>query len=107
MFKSLVRLNPEKLCRQRGLNPGSSALEADALTTRPTRRSNVRESRKKSANILPTQVETISVPADQYWHSFEGNLGETPESWGGVHEGFPKHYNAIVEIKRIREWDLH
>ena len=29
---------PEKSRRKRDLNPGSSALEADALTTRPTRR---------------------------------------------------------------------
>ena len=30
---------PKKSRRKRGSNPGSSALEADALTTRPTRRS--------------------------------------------------------------------
>ena len=38
MFKSLVWLDREKSRRQRDSNPGSSALEADALTTRPTRR---------------------------------------------------------------------
>ena len=43
MFKSLVRLDPEKSRRQRDSNPGSSALEADALTTRPTRRSNKKD----------------------------------------------------------------
>ena len=34
---------PEKSPRKRGSTPGSSALEADALTTRHTRRSNVSE----------------------------------------------------------------
>ena len=38
IFESLVWLDPEKSRRKRDLNPGSSALEADALTTRPTRR---------------------------------------------------------------------
>ena len=36
-FKSLVWLDLEKSRRKRDSNPGSSALEADALTTRPTR----------------------------------------------------------------------
>ena len=36
---SLVWLDPEKSCRKRDSNPGSSALGADALTTRPTRQS--------------------------------------------------------------------
>ena len=39
MFKSLVWLDPEKSRRKRDSNPGSSAPEADAVTTRPTRRS--------------------------------------------------------------------
>ena len=34
---------PKKSRRKRDSNPGSSALEADALTTRPTRRSRGRE----------------------------------------------------------------
>ena len=38
VFKSLVWLDPEKSRRKRDANPGSSALEADALTTRPARR---------------------------------------------------------------------
>ena len=33
----------KKSCRKRDSNPGSSALEADALTTRPTRRSGQRK----------------------------------------------------------------
>ena len=37
-FKSLVCLDPKKSRRKRDSNPGSSALEADYLTTRPTRR---------------------------------------------------------------------
>ena len=37
-FKSLVWLDPEKSSRKRDLNPGSSALEADTLTTWPLRR---------------------------------------------------------------------
>ena len=37
IFKSLVWLDPDKIPRNWDLNPGSSALEADALTTRPTR----------------------------------------------------------------------
>ena len=39
IFKSLEQLDPEKSRRKRDSNPGSSAPEADALTTRPTRRS--------------------------------------------------------------------
>ena len=39
VLKSLVRLDPEKSRGKWDSNPGSSALEADALTTRPTRRS--------------------------------------------------------------------
>ena len=38
-FKSLVSLDPGKISlRKQDLNPGSSGLEADALTTRPPRR---------------------------------------------------------------------
>ena len=37
-FKSLVRFDSEKSRRKRDLNLGFSPLEADALTTRPTRR---------------------------------------------------------------------
>ena len=36
-FKSIVRLDREKSRRKRDSNPASSALEADALTTRPMR----------------------------------------------------------------------
>ena len=35
----MIPPGPEKSRRKRDSNPGSSALEADALTTRPTRRS--------------------------------------------------------------------
>ena len=38
-FKSLVWLDPKKSRRKRDSNPGSSAPEVDALTTRPGRRS--------------------------------------------------------------------
>ena len=37
LIKSLVIINPQKSWRKRDPNSGSSALEADALTTRPTR----------------------------------------------------------------------
>ena len=37
-FQVTGMLRPEKYRRQRDWNPGSSALKADALTTRPTRR---------------------------------------------------------------------
>ena len=37
VLKSLVWLDPEKSCRKWDLNPGSSAPEADTLTTRPMR----------------------------------------------------------------------
>ena len=37
IFKSLVWLDPEKSRSKRDSNPGSSTLEADALTTRPKR----------------------------------------------------------------------
>ena len=39
IFKSLVHSTPGKSRNKRDSNPGSSTLEADALTTRPTRRS--------------------------------------------------------------------
>ena len=39
----MTRSTPKKSRRKRDSNPGSSALEADALTTRPTRRSSVPE----------------------------------------------------------------
>ena len=39
VFKSLVWLDPQKIRRKRDSNPWSSALKADALTIRPTRRS--------------------------------------------------------------------
>ena len=38
IFKSLVRLEPEKSRHKRDSNPGSSAPEVDALATRPMRR---------------------------------------------------------------------
>ena len=37
MFKSQYDSTPKKSRRKRDSNPGSSALESDALTTRPTR----------------------------------------------------------------------
>ena len=37
IFKSLVWLDPEKSCRKPDSDPGSSVLEADALTTKPMR----------------------------------------------------------------------
>ena len=37
ILKSLIWLDPEKSCRKRDLNSGSCTLEADALTTWPTR----------------------------------------------------------------------
>ena len=41
IFKSLVSVDPEKSWRKWDLNPGSSALEVDALTTKPPRRSHL------------------------------------------------------------------
>ena len=38
ILKSLVWLDPENLCCKRDSNPRSSALQADALNTRPTKR---------------------------------------------------------------------
>ena len=38
IWKPMVRLDPEKSRTKRDSNTGSSALETDALTTRPTRR---------------------------------------------------------------------
>ena len=43
VLKSLVWLDLEKSHRKRDSNPGSSTLEADALTARPTRRSERRK----------------------------------------------------------------
>ena len=63
IFKSLVWLDLEKSCRKRNSNPGSSALEADALTTRPTRRSGITGS-------VTGLTGTVSVYCDcGRWHS--------------------------------------
>ena len=56
-------------------NPGPSALEADALTTRPTRRSEGR--RMEIANVPPSELRSDLRLPDQYRHCYEGRLG-----WG-------------------------
>ena len=43
IFKSLVGLDPDKSRRKRDSNPGSTPLVADALTTKPTRLSNIKD----------------------------------------------------------------
>ena len=50
IFKSLVFLDPEKSRRKRDSNPGSSAPEADALTTR-------RQERMGSRPAVPSESE--------------------------------------------------
>ena len=54
---------PEKSRRKRDSNPGPSALEADALTTRPTRRSLFRETdsfiRGPLLSVGPTPLRTL------------------------------------------------
>ena len=50
IFKSLVWLDPEKSRRKWDSNPGSSALEADAFTTRPTRRWDIGRSRERKGS---------------------------------------------------------
>ena len=48
-------LTPEKSRSQRDSKPGSSALEVDALTTRPTRRSSLRDwSKSGNSSFRPT-----------------------------------------------------
>ena len=54
---------PKKSRRKRDSNPGSSALEVDALTTRPTRRSkrqtdrSVRHGEKKTDRLRQRETE--------------------------------------------------
>ena len=66
-YYQICMLDPEKSRRKLDSNPGSSAPEADALTTRPTRRSN--KKRKKYTNkhiektAIPRQVNKLSVQA--------------------------------------------
>ena len=72
IFKSLVRLDPENSPRRkRESNPGSSALEADALTTRPTRRSSGRreERREGGGGSLSLTCSTIPRVAPPRWPS--------------------------------------
>ena len=47
---------PEKSRRKRGLNPGSSALEADAFTTRPMRRWATESDERKAERTLMSRV---------------------------------------------------
>ena len=34
--------------------------------------------------------------SDEHWNHFKGNVGETSEIWGGVHMGFSKLINTIL-----------
>ena len=51
IFKSLYDSTPEKSRRKRDSNPGSSALEADALTTRPAGWSHERETQGSNSSF--------------------------------------------------------
>ena len=57
-FKSMAWLDPEKSRRKLDSNPGSSALGADALTTRPARRCKI-ESLALSFNLSVTELTTV------------------------------------------------
>ena len=86
---------PRKSRRKRDSNPGPSALEADALTTRPTRRSGQREGRKgerekekdgereavrggANARVLNTALLVATLP-DSWHYSVSARTG-----WPGV-----------------------
>ena len=53
-------LTPKKSRRKRDSNPGSSALEADALTTRPTRRLLVAERPQNRASVYEGRLVSYS-----------------------------------------------
>ena len=59
IFKSLVLLDPGKI-----LNLGSSALEADALTTRPTRRCQCHSGVCLVTEIVVVAVVVLTVVAE-------------------------------------------
>ena len=83
IFKSLVWLDPpNKSRRKRNSNPGSSALEAGALTTRPTRRWTHRIVSSLTAavgNLSRPYSPVFSTGLDFAWFTFlfisDENLG--------------------------------
>ena len=84
MFMSLIRFDPEKIPCQAGFEPGSSALEADALTTRPVRQSYGEESPAAIRNALMNS-EPRNTP------SATTSIGQlvTRTSLGSVHHWIP------------------
>ena len=79
IFKSLVWLNPERPRRKRELNLGSAALEADALTTLPTRQCKQKNrdasrQRRPSLNCLAGLVIRRSPRKQQTWVQFPLSL---------------------------------
>ena len=65
-FKSLVWLDPEKARRKRNSNPGSSAPEADSLTTRPARRWPAEETNHYATCWLMNKAWVESVSLDKH-----------------------------------------
>ena len=61
----MTRPRKKKSRRKRDSNPGSSALEADALTTRPTRRWPRRRATRREAHCQPAPVSRAGVPLPQ------------------------------------------
>ena len=59
---------PKKSRRKRDSNPGSAALEVDALTTRPTRRCVVRGQQTTSHNSTFVSISQNAVPALHSYH---------------------------------------
>ena len=63
ILKSLDDSTQEKSRRKRDSNPGSSALEADTLTTRPTRRLGQADGSCYSQRIFRAKVQVHSLPS--------------------------------------------
>ena len=55
-----------------------------------------RSEERKRPTFHPPRSRTICVQLDKYWHCFEGNLGETAESWGGARMGLSERYDEIL-----------
>ena len=91
IFKSLVRLDQEKSRRKRDSNPASSALEADALTTQPTRRLKKKREKKRKTdrekrNSLRSQGSPLAAHQKQR-AAIQPVKGRKQRKWSRGEEG--------------------
>ena len=91
--------NPEKSRRKRNSNPGSSALEADALTTRPTRRCS-KQSTQRDSVAFGTRS-----PHSRLTHLPRGHLGSRRD-YGFTQQKHTCHRTDVLtcfhEIHQVR-----